>query len=116
MSIFGIEIDKDSKVLDLRFFDEDEFPKEYLEITEFQYLNFVKLRKPWSKYDGKTIINNVEDEEVYLIELNKYRLKTQLENLHIQIGLTERMKEDTADLLAEFKRVLGMYNNLINPE
>lgn len=115
MSVFGIEIDKNSKVLDLRFFDEDEFPKEYLEITEFQYLNFVKIRKPWSKYDGKTIINDENDEEIYLLELNKYKLRTQLETLHVQIGLSERMKVDTTDLLAEFERVLALYNNLIKP-
>lgn len=115
MDKFGIEIDRDSKVLDLRFFDADEFPKEYLEITEFQYLTFVKLRTPWSKYNGETIINDVKDEAIYLQELNKYKLRTQLETLHIQIGLSERMGEDTKDLLAEFERVKTLYNNITKP-
>ncbi len=113
MDKFGIEIDRNSKVLNLRFFEADEFPKEYLEITEFQYLTFVKLRTPWSKYNGETIVNDEKDEQAYLLELNKYKLHTQLENLHIQIGLSERMGEDTKDLLAEFERVKALYNNLI---
>ena len=112
-SKYGIEIDRESKVLDLRFFDADEFPKEYIEITEFQYLTFVKLRTPWSKYIGGTIVNDEKDEEAYLLESNKYKLRTELENLHIQIGLAERMGEDTKDLLAEFKRVKFLYNNLL---
>ena len=37
------------------------------------------------------------------------------ETLHIQIGLSERMGEDTKDLLAEFERVKTLYNNITKP-
>lgn len=113
MNKFGIKIDiRTLAVLDLRFFEIDEFPKEYLEISEYEYFSFVKTRTPWSKYKNATLVNIPEDEAIYLLEKNKIDLRFQLENLHNQIGLAGRMREDSKDLLAEFERVKVLYNNL----
>lgn len=110
MNKYGILLDDKLFVLDINTFQE--LPDKYLEITEFQYLTFKEIWKPWSKYLKGDFVNLPEVEANYLFEKNKRELKKQLENLHIQIGLTERMKEDTSDLLAEFERVLALYNNL----
>lgn len=110
---FGIQIANNAKVLDLRFFDAEEFSPKYIEITEFQYNNFVKIRTPWSKFIGGEIVNISDDEAVYLRNLNIFNFRTRLEDLHIKIGLAERMGEDPKDLLTEFDRINYLYNNLI---
>lgn len=111
-SKYGIEIDANSKILNLRFFDEDDFPKEYIEITEFQYMNFVKERKPWSKFIGGAIVNESADEQAYLLNMNIYKLRVELEDLFVKIGLAKEMNEDTTNLVQEFDRFKNIYKNL----
>lgn len=111
MNKYGIRLDDNLFVLDINIFQE--LPKEYLEISEYQYLTYLKIWKPWSKYLKSELVNLPEDEKAYLHEKNKRDLRKQLENLHIQIGLSERMREDPKDLLADFERVKVLYNKLL---
>ena len=114
MNRFGIAVDNKNFIIDMKYFEPDEFNSKYYEITETQYLNWIKIRQPWSKFIGGELVNNAEDQAAYFAIKNIENLRKQLEDLSIKIDLAERMLEDTKDLLAEFERVKVVYNNLTN--
>lgn len=111
---FGVAVDGKNFIIDIKYFEPEEFNPKYFEISETQFYYFNSIRTPYSKFIKGELINDPEDEKAYLLQKNIDDLRFQLTELHIKIGLAERMREDTKNLLAEFERVKVLYNNLTN--
>lgn len=113
MNKYGILLDDKLFVLDIAIF-QDKLPDGYLEISEYDYITYKAIWKPWSQFLKGVFTNDPQAEKDFLLDQNIKDLRNQLRRLHIEIGLAERMQEGTKDLLAEFERVKVLYNNLTN--
>ena len=112
---YGIKTDHDTFVLDIGYFNNSDVPKDYLEISEYQYFQFIDIVKPYSKFDGTTLTIDPQDEIDYLQGVNIAKLRDQLKDLSIEIDLAGRMNEDATTLQTEFDNLKTQYTNLTTP-
>lgn len=109
---FGIAVDNDNFIIDMKYFEPGDWNSKYFEISEFQFYYYLAIRTPYSKFLNGQLVNDPADATAYIAEKTRFELREQLERLHIKIGLAERMGEDPRPFTEEFDRLKIMYENL----
>jgi hypothetical protein len=113
---YGIKTDLNGFVVDIGYWNNNPIPNEYLEISEYQYFQFIETIKPYSKFDGNNLIVNQQDETNYIAEQNKIKLREQMRDLSIEIGLNQMLGEDMTEKQTELNSIKSQYETLTNPQ
>ena len=112
---YGIKTDNDGFVLDIGYWNNSPVPNDYLEISEYQYFQFIDEVKPYSKFDGTKLTIDQQDETTYLANENKIKLREQMLDLSIEIGLNEYLGEDMTSEQTQLNSIKDQYNNINLP-
>ncbi len=111
MDRYAILLDGTNVILDMQIVQT--IPSGYIEISTFQWHELFYNRKPWTKYVGGVFVNDLKDEEDFVMQQNIRILRQQMKDIQAEIRLNVFLNEDTTRLEDELSNLKTQYANLV---